>query len=177
MIPDAPCVLPEPCCTDLYEIAAYLLAAVFDALKACCTEGCDDLPAYVTLGNGDDGVKDALTVQFTTVNPSPNTRPGTFGLWRASFQIILRESGWPTARVEGETIVLPQPSEQAAAARYMYARGEAMHRKLTYMQAARMLVPTGTACNSAAVGTMNPLNPLGGVAGWTVPVVVDLPWN
>lgn len=176
MIP-ASCDLPDPCCTSLYDIATYLLAAVFDALKACCSEGCDDFPAYVTLGNGDDGVQDALTVQFSTVNASPNTRAGGFGLYRAAFQIILRESGWPMARVENETIVLPQPSEQAAAAAYMYARGEAIHRKLTFMQSSRTLVPTGTACTSATVGTMNPLNPLGGVAGWTVPVVVDLPWN
>jgi hypothetical protein len=177
VIPNEPCVLPDPCCTDLYSIAAHLLAAVYDALKACCTEGCDELAAYVTLGNGDDGVKDALTVQFTTVAASPNTRAGGFGLYRATFQVILRESGWPTARVEDDSIILPQPSEQAAAAQYIYARGEAIHRKLTYMQASRTLVPTGTVCVAATVGTMNPLNPLGGVVGWSVPVTTDLPWN
>lgn len=176
MIPAAPCDLPDPCCTDLYDIAAHLLAHAFDALQACCSEGCGELAAYVTLGNGDDAIQDALTVQYTTMSTSPNS-VASISLYRAQYNVILRESGWPTARAEGETIVMPQPGEQASAARYMYARGEALHRRLAYLQSTKRLTPTSTTCVAATVGTMTPLNPLGGVAGWLVPVVVDLPWN
>jgi hypothetical protein len=177
MIPVAPCEISDPCCTDLYDIAAHLLASVYDALMACQPECCDNIAAYVTLGNGDDAITDALTVQFTTVNASPNSIAGSFSLFRAQFTVILRESGWPTARVDGETIVMPQPSEQANAAKYIYARGEAMHRRLSYLQSSKGLVPPGTTCVTGTVGSMTPLNPLGGVAGWIVPVTVDLPWN
>ena len=159
----------------LYDIATHLLTNVFDALTECYPSECEPLAAYVTLGNGDDGIKDSLTVSIASVVGSNNTRPGGLGLWRSTFNVILRESGWPTARVDGETIVLPSPSEQAAAARPVFAMGEAMHRRLAYMMTHRGLVPG--ACSSATLGLLTPLNPQGGVVGWSVPVVADLPWN
>jgi hypothetical protein len=178
VIPTSPCATAEPCCDALYDTATHLLTETYDALMVCYPQDCcSPLVAYVTMGNGNDGVVDSLTVTFGQIASSPNTRPGNFGLYRATFFVRLAESGWPVARVDGETIIAPPPAEQAQAARHVYAMGEAMHRKLTYLQGVRRLVPDGVRCSNASVGIMQPVGPSGGVAGWSVPVVVDMPWN
>lgn len=170
--------MPELCCTDLADIAAHLLSEVYDALLECRTPECnEEVVAYVTMGNGDDGIVDSLTVAVLSASPSGANRPGTFGLHRAEFDVRLRESGWPTASVEGSVITMPDPAVQASAARYMLSRGEAMHRKLAAMTTSRGLVPAGIRCSNGTLGRLTPLNPQGGVAGWSISVTVDLPWN
>ena len=178
MIPTIPCDTPEACCDSLYAVAAHLLTEVYDALLVCYpTENCQALAAYVTLGLGNDGIPDALTVATTNIDTSPASRPGSFGLWRATYAIILKESGWPVAHVEGDEIVLPSPDLQAAAAAHVYAMGEAMHRKLSRLYTTRNLTPSGVGCTNATLGTMFPLAPQGGVVGWQASVTADLPWN
>ena len=177
VIPTTPCEPADVCCVSVYDIAAYLLSETFDAITECYPKECDPLAAYVTMSGTDDGIKDALTVAIVSIVGSPNTRPGGFGLWRATFNVALRESGWPTARIDGETIVLPQPVEQATAAQHVYSMGEALHRRLAFLMSNHRLVPSETACTAATLGSMVPLNPQGGVAGWQIPVIVDLPWN
>lgn len=179
MIPPPECCDDVACCVNLYDIANHILAEVYDAIQECYPpEGCcDPLAAYVTLGSGDDGIPDALTVSVDSINGSANTIPGGFGLWRANFNVLLRESGWPTAYAEGDTIVRPHPSDQARAAQHVFSMGEAIHRRLAKMQSSRAMVPIGIRCSNASIGSMTPLNPQGGVAGWQVSVGVDLPWN
>lgn len=179
MIPSSPCATEDQCCISLYSIAAHLLAEVFDAVTECAptAEGCPPLAAYVTLGNGDDGITDSLTVSAGSITPSPNTVPGGLGLHRALFNIRLVESGWPTARQEGQTLIFPPADEQARAAQHVYSMGEAIHRRLSFLMSKRALTPPEVRCSNATVGQMNPIPPLGGTAGWTVPVTVDLPWN
>lgn len=160
-------------------MANHLLTEVYDALVECYPNPdiCAPLAAYVTLGQGNDGIPDALTVSATTFNTSAASRPGSFGLWRVDFAVILRESGWPIAHVEGDAIVLPSPTLQAAASAHVYAMGEAMHRKLSQMYIGRSLAPAGAACTNASLGAMFPLPPQGGVVGWQASVTADLPWN
>lgn len=178
MIPSAPCGLtPEPCCVSLSDIANHLLSETFDALGQCGEDACEGILAYVTMGNGDDGVVDSLTVAFISTTASANTRAGQLGLYRATFDVRLRESGWPTAVVEGKQIALPDPAVQAVAARYMLSRGEAIHRRLASLSTSRGLVPAGVRCSNGSVGALSPLAPQGGVVGWTMQVTIDLPWN
>lgn len=169
----------DACCTALYDIANHLLSEVFDALIVCYPPApcADPLRAYVTVGAGDDGQVDTVTVAINTVTPTSTSLPGNFGLFQAVFDVRLRESGWPTAYVEGDTIVLPTPEEQVAAARHLYAHGEAIHRRLSKLQTNRRLVPPSVRCTNATIGTMIASSPEGGVVGWSVPVTVDLPWN
>lgn len=179
MIPSSPCDTSEQCCVSLHDIAAHLLAEVYDAVSGCYpgTDCCDPLAAYVTIGGGDDGITDSLTVAFSSIVPSANTRSGGMGLWNATFVIRLVESGWPTARTEGNTIVMPTPTEQATAVRHVLSMAEAIHRRLAFLQANRALTPPGVRCSNATVGQMSPIPPLAGVVGMTCPVSVDLPWN
>lgn len=169
----------DVCCSTLYDIANYLLSEVYDALAGCYPPApcVDPLRAYVTVSGGDDGQVDVLSVSIGTVAPSASTLPGKFGLFRATFEVRLKESGWPTVYADGETIMLPDPVEQAAAARHLYSHGEAIHRRLAYLHFNKMLVPSNIRCTNATLGQMSPLTPQGGVVGWVVPVVVDLPWN
>lgn len=178
MIPSSPCEDSDPCCDSLHNIALHLLSEVYEAVLACYPTGCcEPLAAYVTLGRGDDGLTDALTVSAGTVSPSLGTQPGSLGLWRATFTVMLRESGWPTARVEGDAIVLPSAAEQSVASRHVFSMGEAIHRRLAYLSSVRGLVPSGVRCSNASIGPMVPVAPQGGVTGWQVDVIVDLPWN
>lgn len=177
-IPSTPCDSPEVCCTDLADIAYHLLTETFDALSDCQEPGCDSaIASYITMGLGDDGIVDSLTVAMFSAAGSPSNRPGTFGLYRAEFDVRLRESGWPTAAVEGGVITLPDPAVQASAARYMLSRGEAMHRKLAALASRRQLAPASVRCTNGTVGRLTPLTPQGGVVGWAISVSLDLPWN
>ena len=162
---------------SLSDIANHLLAETFNALLECDESGCEGIVSYVTMGNGDDGISDALTVSFLSTTASPNTRSGQFGLYRAAFDVRLRESGWPTVVVEGQEVVLPDPALQASASRYMLSRGEAIHRRLAHLTTTRGLVPAGVRCSNGSVGSLVPLSPQGGVVGWSTQVTIDLPWN
>jgi hypothetical protein len=179
VIPSSPCDTSEQCCVSLHDIAAHLLAEVYDAVSGCYPgpDCCEPLAAYVTLGSGDDGIIDSLTVAIGGISPSGETRPGGLGLWRATFNVRLSESGWPTGRTEGGAITMPQPTEQATAVRHVLSMGEAIHRRLSTLQTRRGLTPPGVRCSNASIGTMQPILPLGGVVGWLCPVTIDLPWN
>jgi hypothetical protein len=162
----------------MHDIAYHLLTEVYDALTECYPSDCvTPLRAYVTFGDNDDGVVDALTVSAGSITSSANSRPGGYGLYRMTYNIKLIESGWPTARIEGETIIPPPPEESAAAAKHVFAMGEAMHRRLAYLTTHKALTPPSVRCSNAAAGTMAPIPPSGGTIGWRVPVLVDLPWN
>lgn len=175
-IPAASCAgTDDPCCTWLFATANHLLASVFDALNACTPpDDCaGSIQAYVTLGDGDDGQTDALTVAVSELAPSTRNAPGAPSVWIAQYVVRLRESGWPTVTFDGDAIIMPTPADQAAAARYIYSRGEAMHAKLAAMMKAKALTPDGYQCVAATVGQMRPLRPEGGVVGWVIPVDIQ----
>lgn len=160
------------------DIATHLLTEMYDAITECYPTTCSQpLAAYITFGNGDDGIVDSLTVSAGTVQATPNQRAGQFNLYRVTYTIRLLESGWPTAHVDGDVIVMPSPDAQAIASKHVFSMGEAMHRRLSSLVTQRALVPSSVRCSNATVGTMQPIPPSGGTVGWQVPVVVDLPWN
>lgn len=181
-IPSGPCDSgSEACCVSLYDVAAHLLTECYEAINECypAADCCEALSAYVTMGRGDDGVVDSLVVAFGNIRTDPGSTPGVgFATHTAQFDIILRESGWPTVALDAEgAIVLPAPAEQHAAARHAYSHAEAMYRRLAYLQNTRGLTPPGTPCTRQSLGTMTPLNPQGGVVGWQVPVFVQMGWS
>lgn len=181
----AVCDIPdESCCNVVYDVAEHLLAQVYDALSNCYDGDCDKPQAYITVGFGDDGIQDALTVAIQQVTPSPATGTGRggvsmyMGLYRCTYEIRLRESGWPMVQVEGNTIVTPDPERQNALARHLFSHGEMMYRKIHQLHNAFNLVPsTMPRPANAIIGNLFPLNPSGGIVGWTCTLQLDLPWN
>lgn len=174
---------PEVCCVDLYAIASHILTASYDALLPCF-DGleCDPLAAYVTIGAGDDGVADALTVEIDTTAPSAGSTVGgrtlPLPLMRAGFTVRLRESGWPTARIDGGKVVAPPPADQNEAARQFVAHGEKLYRNLLNMHSRRQLIPESVpGCGAPLIGALTPMPPRGGVVGWFVSIVVDVPFG
>lgn len=168
----------EQFCNDLHRIAQHLLEKSYEALSSCFLNGCDgQVVAYVTSGQGDDGVMDQLTVSMLSINPSLLTTAVGPGLYRALFEVRLHESGWPTARNEGGVIIPPQPEEQANAIGQLMAHGEALHRRLAYLKATKTITPAGMFCLQCTIGEMTPVFPQGGVAGWVVLITLDLPWH
>lgn len=186
MLPTGGCSPSETtCCTDLFDIANNLLGTVLAALNACLVAGdcpSEGLSAYVTMGAGDDGIQNALTVEFDTAAPTPGSmsasgRPLPIGVSRSVFTVRLRESGWPTVQV-GSKISAPEPVDQHAAARHAFSHGELMYRTLLQMRATNTIVPsTIHGCLNTVVGPLTPLRPLGGIIGFTAQVMVDLPWG
>jgi len=185
MLPNGDCVTTEEvCCTSLYDIAQTILSNLYEGMLECfqptpCNEG--GLLAYVTMGDGDDLVLDALTVALTSIDPSFNTvaRNDTspFGLYRATFTIRLMESGWPMAYEENGEIFVPDPVMQNAMARHAFGHGERMYRRLTYMASHGECVPAGVACSKAEVTSLRAMNPMGGSIGWETTLVLSLPWG
>ena len=185
MLPNGDCVISEEvCCTTLYDVAQHILASLYEAMLDCfqptaCNPG--GLLAYVTMGEGDDLVLDALTVSIGEIRPSARTVQGTqmspFGNYQATINVRLLEAGWPTAYEEDGEIYVPDPVIQNAIARHSYAHGERMYRKLSYMASHGECVPPGTACVSAVVNSLQPMNPSGGSVGWFTSVTLTLPWG
>jgi len=185
MLPNGDCVVSEEvCCTNLYDIAQHILSGLYEGMLECfqptqCDPG--GLLAYVTMGDGDDLVLDALTVALTSVDPSFNTvarnETSPFGLYRATFTIRLLESGWPMAYEENGEIFVPDPVAQNAMARHAYAHGERMYRRLTYMASHGECVPAGMSCSKVEVSALRAMNPQGGSIGWETTLVLALPWG
>ena len=178
---DACTPIAEQRCSVLWQIADYLLCKTYEAVGSCFAGACCDgqISAYVTTGQGDDGIVDQLTVSLLQIDPSVLTASIGPGLYRATFLVRLHESGWPTARVDGDTVIPPAPEEQARAIQQLMAHGEAMHRRLTHLRASGQILPPGMnppRLNSA-IGQLAPVFPQGGVAGWTILVTIDLPWG
>lgn len=169
----------EQGCSTLDEIANHLLCKAYEALNSCFVGGsCEgEVAAYVTSGQGDDGVTDKLTVAVLQMTPSVLTVETGPGMYRALFEVRLHESGWPTVRNENGTIIPPPPEEQALASSQLLAHGEAIHRRLTHLRATKKIAPPTLPMLNSLVGDMVPVFPQGGVAGWTVNVTIQLPWG
>lgn len=173
------------CCVELFGVAHHVLTSVYDELLGCFEPSVTPpLTAYVTMGSGDDGLWDALTVSVVNVRPSTGSSVGGIQrgplLLRGSFEVRLRESGWPTVRVDGTTVILPSSEAQHQAARQSFAHGEAMYRKLLRMRSDGSFLPGDIPALRGAnveVGQLNPLTPLGGVVGWIAPFTVDFAWG
>lgn len=186
MLPFDDCgITDDVCCTALFDTADWLLQQVYPVVSACvATSECiPPLLAYVTLGVGDDGVRDALTVAVGATAPSQVSLDGVgrqvgFSLYRTTYRVQLRESGWPMAQVLGGDIHAPDPVLQNTLARHAYAHGEQMYRKLEQMRLARTLTPTTLPRPSVALlGPLVPLQPQGGVVGFYADVQVDMQWK
>jgi len=186
MLPNADLLVPDAaCCSSLFDIADHLLSNVFTALQSCYSVSpcpVDSLYAYVTMGRGDDGVLDSLSVNFTSATPSVGTngsgRTLSLGLYRAVFTVRLVESGWPTVEVVNGEVFAPNPVKQNALARHAFAHGEAMYRKLIQMVNQRNITPaTVLGCSNATIGPLTPLTPLGGSVGFTTQIMIDVPWG
>lgn len=170
------------CCTVLSDIAAHLLDATHGALLECYRDPCLAPTPYMTMGNGDDAVRDSLTVSFSTAEMTPGSlaagAPVRLPMVTARFSVRLHESGWPTATITGDTINPPDPAAQNRAAVQSFAHGEKMYRKLLHMQSTRQLVPaTVKGCGPGAVGPLTPVPPRGGVVGWVTTVTIPVPWG
>lgn len=172
----------ELCCIDLHTIATHILTLVGDALDGCLsTTDCAPIQRYVTAGAGDDGVPDSLTVSILGVGPSlPSSPQGhvvQLPLVRSRFLIRLIESGWPTVQTSGTTILTPQPADQNEAGRQWLAHGELLYRTILGARARHQLLPGNLRTTPIGLGDLTPVRPLGGLAGWTVELVVDLPFG
>lgn len=190
-LPQQSCPIPEDvCCNGIFDIAQYVLNRVYDGLVGCLPKGCDGQPMqllpYVTMGQGDDGVADSLTVAFLGAIPSPNSldqngRLKGPSLFRGDFDVRLRESGWPLIRTDGGQLNAPDPALQQAIARHAYAHGEQMFRVLRSL-AARVATPGGWLANYpnpafATASQLRTINPQGGIVGFSSVLTVDLPWG
>lgn len=184
MLPQECDVSDVVCCSSLYAIADHLRSSVYTALLDCFDEDCPSPPltTYVTMGTGDDGVVDSLAVSFngTLFSEGSNLAGGKLSplpLVRGTFDVLLRESGWPTVNREGGVMHAPDPDRQHALARHAFAHGERMYRTLLSMHASRTLTPASIKGCDASLGALIPLPPLGGTIGWRATVTAKLPWS
>jgi hypothetical protein len=186
MLPSACEVPTEVCCTSMYDIAEHILTNVFDTLNDCMAQTeCEvgQLLAYVTMGEGDDGNTDSLTVEFSGAQPSPTAQASpnhqlAMSIYQATFSVRLRESGWPVAQAGGYEVTPPDPAKQNTLARHAFAHGELMYRKLISMKLNRCMVPSCVpGCGNVRIGQLAPLRPTAGVVGFVATVTIDMPWS
>lgn len=184
MLPDGDCLTAQVvCCTSLYDIAYHILAEVHKDLVQChepspCSPG---WITYVTMGDGDDAVMDALSVSVVNVRPSPNSQTGgklsPASAFLADFRVRILEAGWPMVREENGELFQPDPVEQNALARHAFGHGERMYRTLISKIANGQIVPNGMNCMSPVLGPLTPIKPAGGTVGWRADVTLTLTWG
>lgn len=181
-LPEPGCVPAEACCTNLFDYADHILDQALAAYNECRTEECPAIVAYVTLGRGDDGIVDALTVAFTGVVPKPVQANGTVWVNEATFVLRLRETGWPVVSDEGGVITFPDPVVQNNLARHVYGRLERILRRMVWLarpgfgsvataERGRM-APDGVPYLKASVSGISPLDPQGGVIGGFMTITI-----
>lgn len=154
----------------------HLLDRSYDALQQAVHAKCCETPiAYLSQGEGDDGIVDALTVVLKTITPEPG-QAGQMFRNRAVFDVRLREAGWPMVSTDNTSIDMPDPKVQHALAGHAWAHAEAVYRRLVYLAQQRELQPRGMRVMDGVVGTMRMLSPQGGVVGMVVPVTITMPW-
>lgn len=177
------CDIGPQCCTTAFDVCDYLLDEVYRALLSCYPDPAScpltNWRQYVTMGPGNDGVDDALTVAFLAAGPArQDTTTRSLALYRASFEVRLRERGWPMVHVDlGGDVQTPDWEAQHAKARQALAHGEKMYRHLIWLNNNRSLPPSKFQCSNALLGNLVPLPPLGGVIGFTVLITMDVPWS
>lgn len=176
----ADCSPVEAICNTLYDYAEHLRCQAMDALDGCFDGGCDGkIRSYLTMGSGDDGIPDALTVAIGPFTPTAGT--GTVGpsVYQAQFDVRLRESGYPMVQAAegGRSIAYPDPQLQHAATRRVMGHAGAILGRLSMLKANGGLAPEGYRCSRGVIGSMVPLPAQGGVSGFSITVVLNLPWG
>lgn len=168
-------------CNTIYAYAEHLRCEAMHALDQCFVGGScrDSIRSYLSLGAGDDGIADSLIVVAGQMVLTAGTVSVGPSMWRAPFDIRLRESGYPMAGAAdgGRSIAAPDPDAQHRATMLMMSHGEAIHRRMSALKASGSLAPEGYRCSRGLITGSGPLAPQGGVAGWTVSLQIDLAWG
>lgn len=188
-LPQQSCIIPEDtCCNTVFDIAQFVLNTVYDGIIGCMPFDCNGqampLRRYVTLGQGDDGIADSLTVAFMGANPSTGSFDNNGNLlavskYRADYDVRLREAGWPMVSTDGGKLDAPDPVMQMAIARHAYAHGEKMFRVLRNLARGAKTTWLSGYPNPAfcTVNQLRTINPQGGIVGMSAVLTVDLPWG
>lgn len=186
-LPSQSCeITTETCCTALFDIANYILNVVYEGLVGCLPLDCDGNPMplakYVTMGSGDDGIADSLTVAFQGSTITQNSSDGRgvtmpIIMERGEFEIRLRESGWPIVTTNG-VVNAPEPAVQHAIARHAYAHIEQFRKTIRMMVAQKNVSPAGVPKpNFCQLLDLRTLNPQGGIVGCVASIRMTLPWG
>lgn len=184
-LPFGPCDIPlDVCCTSLFDVAEHVLDIVLPAVNDCLTPSeCSDTPmiaGYVSMGTQiQDPVADYVVVSLQTISTSPGSRDAVgrmqLPMYRATYQVRLLETGWPTAESSGEEIWVPSPEQVHDISRHAYAHGERMFRALADALVRKTLGPG--ACTFTAIGQLFPIEPSGGTVGWQTTVEIGIPFR
>lgn len=158
-------------------MAASILDIAYTAVANCSTFDCPtpELVGYVSMGAQiADPHADFLVVSLQTVSAAPEAGAGRgnhlLPIYRASFQIKLLETGWPTPWGDGETINYPDTVLVNDVTRHSMAHGEAMYRALGNALATNVL--PGDAQAFRRLEPLRPLEPSGGATGWVTNLTI-----
>lgn len=170
-LPNNECAAEDVCCTSLYDMAASILDIAYTAVSNCSTFNCPvpELVGYVSMGAQiADPHADFLVVSLLSVAAAPESGGGRgnhhLPIYRATFQIKLLETGWPTPHGDSESIVIPEPVLVNDVTRHSMAHGEAMFRALANALATNVL--PGDSQSFRRLEPLRPVEPSGGAVGW-----------
>lgn len=182
-LPSSDCAPENVCCDMLYTIAANILEVAHCAVIECTVGLPCPLPeivGYVSVGiQVQDPIPDYLVVSLASLGASPQSSDVAGRMyipqWRATYQVRLLESGWPTPTGDGEEIIVPVPADVAAAAMHSYAHGEKMYRALFTAMERNELNPYANDGTFKRIEPLVPVEPTGGTVGWQTAITVDCP--
>lgn len=170
-IPECCDPIPIPDCYRSAEDAAMCLldfvADNIEPLFPACEE-CAELHVFVNHGERlPVDVGDSLSVSILGISPVQST---TMVLtYRARLRFEVWVGGFPVVQTSIAGFVLPAREEQDRAANFMLGVGTALVRSVT-IGATRSC----GFCANPRFGSLTPLGPLGGFAGWRMEMETDL---
>jgi hypothetical protein len=183
-----PGTTPDVCCNTLFLIGDRIRTVACEAVMCCASADCDsEFRSYTTVGSRiQDLVGDSVvvTLQNATTAATTNTarqRTSPTPVTRATYQVELRENGWPQAKARGKGIAVPDPLAVNAAAAHAMSHAELMYGAIAngattqIGDGALFPVPTNPhiIMNSVQIGPLLPVGPQAYQIAWTIQVTVD----
>lgn len=175
MLPPYACDPSDPCCTALYDTASEILLVAQTAL-ATCSANCGEIAGFVTVGPFiSRPSNDYIAVWLGSLRPVGRTdvrgAPLLASQAVATYNFKLMETGWPWPSANEGTIELPPPEVVHQAASHSIGHAEAILRAIV-----NSAVQKDFGCGFHSWVDLTPVQPSGGMAGWTGGVVVDVEW-
>ena len=170
-------VVDPPCCDSLYLTAQDLLIIAWNAFSACATpDECAPMERLVAVTEPHIATQDYIAVYIVdSTLPlllTGRTKMLNVTMPRVTYGIKLVESGYPTLEAALTEVYEPTAAQFNWAAWHSMAHAEAIYRTMI-----STLVADNDCGELTAVNSLRPLDPTGGLVGWTFSVQIEAPWR
>lgn len=168
---------PAPCCDSVYMVAAEILNIAWNAFAVCADPAsCEPVERFVAAAEPHLATQDYLAVYIADASlpflATGRTKMINVTAARFTYNIKLMESGYPALEQALTEVYEPTAAELNWAAWHSLGHAEAVYRGVV-----SELVGDNVCGELAAINSLRPVGPTGGLIGWTFSVTLEAPWR